>query len=285
MLVYDCLTVEGKINCFNARIDKNVGILGQRDSGKEEIVKATFRLSKAKGRISLDDVNILQLGIEEFREILWKKISWLKYNHYEMFNPIYDIASHFVEIVVSHSIGNADYAIDLAKEALRLVGEKEEVLTMYPNQLSPLRLKKVALALSIFTEPDYVFIEDIEYGLSELGRIYIVNSLIDVMNVLNSKFIVLDNDPAVLSRLSDYFYVIYKGYIVEEGTDVIRNPYHPYTIDLISGEIEGTNVIGKGCVYSSRCRFKSIKCENSEPNTFKYENGVVKCNLYPWKSQ
>lgn len=284
MIKYECLTVKGRLNCFNAKFEGDVGVLGQRDSGKEEIVKATFGLINAEGKVLVDGVDITKLKPEEFNGLLWTKMSLMTYDPKAMFNPIYDVASHFVEIVVSHGMGDSSFAIELAREALRAVGEKEEVLYYYPHQLSPLRLKRVALALAIFTEPEHVFIEDIEYGLSELNRIYLLNSIIDAISSYRSKLVVFDNDPAVISRLVDYVYVIYKGEVVEEGPDVLRSPMHPYTIDYLSGLVtEGEP--GKGCVYSSTCRFATPKCSERKPNAFRYGGGVVWCNLYPWGDQ
>ena len=281
MIEYECLTVKGKLKCFNAKFEGNVGVLGQRDSGKEEIVRATFGLVKAEGKIIVDGVDLTGLKKEEFNGLLWTKMSLMTYDPKAMFNPIYDVASHFVEIVVSHGMGDSSFAIELAKEALRVVGEREEVLYYYPHQLSPLSLKRVALALAIFTEPEHVFVEDIEYGLSELNRIYLLNSIIDALNSYSSKLVVFDNDPAVISRLADYVYVIYKGEVVEEGTEVLGNPMHPYTMDYLSGNVSDSEP-GKGCVYSRACRFATPKCQEREPNVFRHERGVVRCNLYPW---
>ena len=284
MIEYKCLTVRGKLNCFTARVEGNVGVLGERYSGKEEIVKATFRLVKAEGEVLIDGVDALKISNEELNRLLWTKVSLVTYDPKAMFNPIYDIASHFVEVSVSHGLGGSSCALELAKEALKVLGEKEEVLYMYPHQLSTFRLKRVAIALALFTEPEHVFVEDIEYGLSELERAYIVNSLIDAMSSYISKYVVFDNDPAVLSRLVDYVYVVYKGEVIEEGSEVLTRPMHPYTVDYLDGVVRDSEK-GQGCIYSNACRFSSPKCREETPNTFRYPGGAVKCNLYPWRGQ
>ena len=282
MIQYECLTVK-KLNCFTAIISSNTGVLGQRDSGKEEIIRATFRLVKAKGKILLDGNDVLSLDEESFRKILWTKISWVPYDSSQLFDPIYDIASHFIEIFASHNLGTSDYALDIAKDYLKILGlNPEEILKSYVTQLSPLKLKKTAIALATFTEPEHVFLDDIEYGLSELDQIQVVNSLIDLMSVTSSKFLILDNDPAVLSRLTDYVIVVYKGEVVEEGKDILLDPLHPYTIDVIKGQVRPDIFPSSGCVYSSSCRFNSMKCLIEKPKPVKVGNRVVRCHLYPW---
>jgi ABC-type dipeptide/oligopeptide/nickel transport system ATPase component len=282
MLEYECLTVDNKLNCFTAVISAHTGILGQRDSGKEEIFKATFRVVKAKGKISLDGVNILKLGEEDLRKILWTRISWMPYDVSQLFNPMYDVASHFVEIVVSHNLGCSEYALDLAKEKLKILGlNPEEILKSYVFQLTPLKLKKTAIALATFIEHDYVFIDDIEYGISEVDQIQIVNSLIDLMSVTSSKFLISGNDPAVLSHLTDEVIVIYKGEVVEEGYNVLSDPLHPYTIDVLRGYVSPDGKTSSGCVYSNSCPYSSLKCQTKKPELIRVGKRVVRCHLYP----
>lgn len=284
MLKYDCITSE-KLRCFDAEISDNthLGVLGQRDSGKEDLIYLTLRLkNKKSGSIILDGVDIFSLSEEEMNTIRWAKISAVFYDPYSMFNPIYNVASHFAEIAISHNFGDFHFSEEIAKEYLKILGAKEELVYKHPLQLSPLEAKKISIALASFMEPKYIIVDDIEFGLNDNGRATIINSLIDLMQIVKSSFIILDNDPAVISRLADYVIVIYKGEKVEEGTDVLYDHYHPYTTDLISGNIKERNIIGNGCIYSENCAFSSYKCNNNKPEEVKVGNNKVKCFLYPW---
>ncbi len=283
MLKYNCVTSE-KLNCFSAEIsNKSLGILGQKDSGKEDLIYLTLRLKNRKsGNIIFDDVDIFSLSEEEMNAIRWAKISAVFYDPYSMFNPIYNVASHFAEISISHNFGDFHFSEDIAKEYLKILGAKEDLLYKYPTQLSPLEAKKVSIALASFMEPEYIIVDDIEFDLNDNGRATIVNSLIDLMQIIKSSFIIMDNDPAVISRLTDYTIVIYRGETVEEGSDILHDPYHPYTVDLISGNIKERNIIGRGCIYSENCAYSSYKCKNNKPEKVKVGNGKVKCFLYPW---
>ncbi|QIW24613.1 ATP-binding cassette domain-containing protein [Sulfolobus sp. S-194] len=279
MLKYECLSVKGKLNCFSLEIKEDTGILGQRDSGKEEIINVTFKLTKDfSGRILLDDIDITRYN----EEIYWTKISVIFYDPMKLFNPIYDIASHFIELGISHGIENEEAILETAEEILKILGMKKEVIFSYPNQLKPLELKKIALALASFLEPEYIFIDDIEYNLSTLEIELLINSILDLKETFNMKLIVFDNDPAVISRLVDYVVVLYRGEIVEEGYNVIEYPYHPYTIDLIRGELKEKNLIGKGCIYSGNCRFSTFNCKNITPKLVDLGGRKLKCLGFPW---
>lgn len=266
------------LNDFSLRVESNLGILGQRDSGKEEIIFYTLLLKKPKkGKILLDGKEIREDNINDIR---WKEISAVFYDPYSMFSPIYNIASHFAEIAISHDIGDYGFAVDIAKEFIKILGLDSSILEKFSYQLTPLEAKKVSLALAIFLEPKYVLIDDIEFGISDLGRAVIINSIIDLQSIISTKFIVLDNDPAVISRVSDEFVVLYKGKIIEKGIN-LTEVYHPYTLDLLRGEIS-TNRLGKGCPYSENCRYSSLKCREKEPEEIKVGNNYVKCLLYSW---
>ncbi|AWR96260.1 ABC transporter ATP-binding protein [Acidianus sulfidivorans JP7] len=272
MLEYKCLSVDGKLDCFNLSVDDDSGVLGERDSGKDLIISATFNLINYSGEILLS-------GKKIDKNDFWTKISAVLYNPLDMFNPIYDIASHFVEIAESHKVYSSDAAIEVAKDFLKTVGVPEDVLYSYPNKLDNLTLKKVAIVLASFLDPEYILIDDIEYGLSELGRNIVLNTLLDLKSFIRSKYLVFDNDPKVISMLASYVVVLYKGEIVEEGKEVIKYPMHPYTVDLISGFLSDENKVNKnGCIYSLNCRFSSFKCKTVKPNYVKVGNRYVKCH-------
>ncbi|QKQ99129.1 ABC transporter ATP-binding protein [Metallosphaera tengchongensis] len=266
MLKYDCLTVGTELHCLTAEIDKtSVGILGERDSGKELLIPATLGLiDGVSGSIYLDNIDLVK-SRDLLDRIRWRRISAVFYDPFTMFNPLYDVASHFSEIVVSHNLGNEEFGIEVGLEYVKLLGLDGTIMSKLPHQLSPLHAKKVAIALATFLEPDYILIDDIEFGLSDIGRASLINSLIDLMGTVRSTFVFLDNNPAILSRLTDYVIVLFKGRTVEEGYRILENPLHPYLIDLIRGEIKDTNVLGEGCPYSSQCRFSTSKCKTEVP--------------------
>lgn len=269
---YDCVTTS-ELNCFSLEVKEDTGILGQRDSGKEEVIRATFGLSEIKGG------SILLHGKRIGKEDYWTRISVILYDPMEMFNPIYDIASHFVEVAVSHKRYTPEQAIEVAKDLIKTFNESEEILYTYPRKLSMIKLKKISIILASFLQPEYILIDDIEYGLSEIGRGVILNMLIDLKSLFNTTYLVFDNDPAVISRLTSYVVVMYRGDKVEEGYDVIEYPTHPYTIDLISGFLKDRNEKAeRGCIYSLNCRFSSLNCLEKKPEYKRVNNRWVRCH-------
>ncbi|MBP1357961.1 MAG: ATP-binding cassette domain-containing protein [Sulfolobus sp.] len=278
MLKYECVSVKGKLNCFTLEVTMDTGILGQRDSGKEEIINVTFGLSRGTGKILLDDMDVLS----KKDSLFWTKISVVFYDPMQLFNPIYDIASHFIEIGMSHGMEDEELVLETAKEILKILNVKDEVLNSYPNHLRTLELKKVALALATFLEPEYLFVDDVEYNLSEEEIIHIVNSIIELKDTFGMKLVVFDNDPAVLSRLAEYFVTLYRGEIVEEGYELLEYPLHPYTIDLLNKELREKNYEGNGCVYSLNCKFSSLKCKSIKPRLVNLGGKKVKCLGFPW---
>ncbi|AEB94958.1 ATP-binding cassette domain-containing protein [Metallosphaera cuprina] len=266
MLEYKCVSVPNSLKCFNLSIDKgSIGILGERDSGKESVIPITLGLIRnVTGEILLDGVDMIKSRDLLFT-IRWTKISAVFYDPRTMFDPLYSIGSHFAEIVISHGIGDYEYGIETGLEYMKILGLERDLLDKLPHQLTPIQLKKASIALATFLEPSYVIVDDIEFGLGDIGRAAVMNSLIDLMNSVSSSFIFLENNPGILSRLTDNVIVLYKGEIVEEGKNVLLNPLHPYTIDLIRGDVPDEKIEGKGCPYSTHCRYSTSKCEQEVP--------------------
>jgi ABC-type dipeptide/oligopeptide/nickel transport system ATPase component len=283
MIEFDCLRVTGKIDCFTLRqMDGNVGILGEQNSNKEYIVKASMKQVKSWGRLYLNGVDVLALKDEEFKSYLWVKISQIPSDPYVLFSELYDIRSHFVEIVRSHS-DQSHYAEDLALEYIKLLGLETSVLDKYSFQLNPVEAKKASIALASFLNPELIFVEDIGCGLNDTQVNVILNSLLDLESVVDSSFMILDNDPAVISRMADYVVVMLKGEVIEEGSEVLSYPLHPYTQAYLGGYLR-PSPLGKGCKFSSSCPFSSAKCLQNPPYV-DLGGKKVKCNLYPWVSK
>ncbi len=282
MIEYDCLTVKEKLECFSLRQTVgNVGILGEENSNKEYLAKASMRLISSTGHFYINGEDVLSVSPEEFKDYLWVKLSEIPSDPYLLFSELYDIKSHFVEIVISHGIGDKHYAEELALEYVKLLGLETSILDKYTFQLNPIDAKKVEIALASFLNPEVIFVEDIGSGLNDVQVNVILNSLLDMESVTGSSFVVLDNDPAVISRLADYVVVMYKGETIEEGEDVLSFPLHPYTQAYLGGYLR-PSVAGRGCKFSMSCPFSSSKCKEERPKGTNVGSSFVRCNLYPW---
>ncbi len=282
MIEYDCLTVKNLVDCFSIKqVKGNVGILGEQTSNKEYIVKASMKLIPSIGHFYLNGEDVLYTSEEVFKSYLWTRLSEVPSDPYGLFSELYDLRSHFSEIVLSHGLGDEHYADELAVEYVKLLGLETGVLEKYPFQLNPVDAKKVEIALAGFLNPEVIFVEDIGCGMGDVQVSVILNSLLDLGSVVRSSFVVLDNDPAVISRLADYVVVMYKGEVVEGGDDVISHPLHPYTQAYLGGYLR-PSVPGSGCKFSSSCPFSSPVCKESSPKQVVIGRSTVKCNLYPW---
>lgn len=97
---------------------------------------------------------------------------------------------------------------------------------------------------------------------------------------------------SVAAEIGDRVGLLYKGYLVEEGPvgEVIKNPMHPYTKDLIDTipfptkrAIRVKRVIledkeTKGCPYYNRCYKRSHDCLSHLPELKRIGNSrLVRC--------
>ena len=112
-------------------------------------------------------------------------------------------------------------------------------------------------------------------------------------------YILITHDLSLAYAISNKIMIMYLGKIVEKGpTDaVMREPFHPYTMALISaipipdprykrkkikvkGGIPDTVDVPKGCRFHPRCTFAVEICSNQEPEIkMKGDGRSVACHI------
>lgn len=132
---------------------------------------------------------------------------------------------------------------DLAAEKLKAVGLSEEVIDLFPSELSGGMQKRVGIARALAGEPDILFLDEPTAGLDPIMS-NVINELI-VRNVreLGSTAIVITSNLMTASRISDRIAMLYEGECVWCGaapdaasTD---NPYmHQFWHKKKEGPIE-----------------------------------------------
>ncbi|MDW8011206.1 MAG: ATP-binding cassette domain-containing protein, partial [Sulfolobales archaeon] len=163
----------------------------------------------------------------------------------------------------------------LKEETLKLisaVGLSEDVLSMYPHELSGGMCQRVTIALALAPKPSIVVADEPTSNLDAYLRGYIVHLIKDLSRKLKMSLIVITHDISIAEVICEDMVVMYLGELVERGRvrDVLREPLHPYTTELIASA--GLQRVGQkwrkyvsGCVYYTRCPYTSDKCLERPP--------------------
>ncbi len=117
-------------------------------------------------------------------------------------------------------------------------------------------------------------------------RAQILNLLEDLQEELGLTYLFIAHDLSVINHICDRVNVMYVGKLVEsaEGTELYRQPKHPYTEALMSavpirnprqrnrarrirleGDVADPANPPSGCYFHPRCHYAQERCTHEEP--------------------
>jgi energy-coupling factor transport system ATP-binding protein len=167
---------------INIGIEKGefVGLIGHTGSGKSTLIQHFNCLLKpTKGKIYIDGVDVTDKGIG-LREIRQKVGLVFQYPEHQLFEEtVYkDIA--FGPINMGLSVDEIDSRV---KEAISVVGLKEDHLSKSPFELSGGQKRRVAIACVLALKPKVLVLDEPTAGLDPKGR----NEILDQIQNLYKK--------------------------------------------------------------------------------------------------
>jgi len=287
---------------FNLDSNRAVVILGESGCGKSSLAKAILRLlprnaGKYSGRMYLNDVDIMLLSDEEFRQnIRWASISMVPQAAMNALNPVIKVGEQVAEPAIIHMGVSKQEAMEMAAKMFQHVGVSVDFLNRYPFELSGGMRQRVAIAMALVTSPSLVILDEPTSALDVLTQANIFNVLKRLKKELGLSFILITHDIATSSELADDVAVMYAGQIVETG-DAARffeEPLHPYSqklmasvprlreqrdLDFIVGQPPSLISPPTGCRFAARCPKRHEKC-SEEPPVFEKDGRTVKCWLH-----
>ncbi|WP_069806696.1 ABC transporter ATP-binding protein [Vulcanisaeta thermophila] len=263
---------------------ETVTIVGESGSGKTTLVNAVINYlppnAVVKGTVVFDGMVIRNDDKVDdgFVRNRWKLMAMVPQASMNIFNPVITIASHFIDTARAYGIDRQE-ALMRARALLKETGlDPDRVLKSYAHQLSGGMKQRVAIALALLLNPKLVILDEPTSALDVVTQWRILNLLRDLRKVHGFAMLLVTHDISVASYLSNRIYVLYGGRIVEYGSrdEIIRNPMHPYTINLIGSipTIKSSNPFssfklkpgnvnnGNGCPLYYRCPFSTEKCLN-----------------------
>lgn len=287
---------------INITVNKGeiLGIVGESGSGKTMITRAIFDLlSKdleiVSGEIYIYHTNILSLDNKERRKMFGRDLSLIPQNPFSSLNPIITIGKQMEEAISIHYKKTKSEYKDEVIQALEEVGLGENVYNMYPYELSGGMVQRVLIAISIINNPDILIADEPTTALDVIVQSEILNLLKNIVAKRNISLIFISHDLDVIDFMCHNVFVIYNGFLMEFGktTEIIKNPYNPYTISLLDsipkdryinkkintdkGYTE--NYFVEGCSYYARCLKRKDECRNNI-NIVNIDNRQVRCLLF-----
>jgi peptide/nickel transport system ATP-binding protein len=289
---------------FSLEKGERLGLVGESGSGKSTTVMALLRMIKppgriVRGRVMLDDIDLLALTDEEMRAARFARISLIPQGAMNSLNPVMRIKHQLMDTIQFH---NGQGAIGDLQEHVRVllksVGLDPSVAEAYPHELSGGMKQRVCIAMGISLMPDVILADEPTSALDVVVQRQIMETLGNVQEEIGASLILVGHDMGLMAQFVHRIGVMYAGRLVEVGPvdDIFEEPLHPYTQMLISSlpSLEGKGVFKgipgitpsllkppPGCAFHPRCPKKMSQCDSVVPTLQEVRPGRwVSCHLY-----
>jgi peptide/nickel transport system ATP-binding protein len=287
---------------FKLYPNEAVVVIGESGCGKTSLAKAILRLlprniQEFSGKIIMDGQDIMQLSDEQFRQdVRWVKIAMVPQAAMNALNPVLRVGDQVAEPLIIHMNMTKEQAMERVKEMFRNVGVPVDFLNRYAFELSGGMRQRVAIAMSLVTDPELIVMDEPTSALDVLTQANIMNLLKRIKRDTAASFVLITHDIATSSELADRVVVMYAGQIVEtsDARRFFDKPLHPYSQKLMASvprlraTVEPEFIVGQppsltnpptGCRFKDRCPHRFDKCE-IDPPMLNVEGRDVKCWLY-----
>jgi len=288
-----------------------VGLAGESGCGKSTIAVLVTGtpgplLYFEGGEVKIEGIDVYNISPERLRtEVKCRRLSYVPQAAANSLNPVKRIRN-FIADVVKERTGkrlSKDAIRRLAGGRFRELGLDERVLDLYPFELSGGMTQRVIIAISSLWNPKLLIIDEPTSALDVTSQKQMTEMLVNLKRQeITESILYISHDIAALRQLCDRCLIMYCGKIVEVGKmdDIIFNPLHPYTQNLISsivsydsakrkqgGQLEGIpgsppNLMNppSGCRFHPRCGKCERICMTEDPPLTTREGREIRCWLY-----
>jgi peptide/nickel transport system ATP-binding protein len=200
-------------------------------------------------------------------------------------NPTRKVGKLAKELLESRGVDFGGVRPELVRR-LELVGLTEDVLGMFPIELSGGMKQRAVMVLSTLLDPSLLIADEVTSALDVSSQRAVAEMLVEFRERHFVKSIVfITHDLAILYQAADTILVMYAGRMAEKASSdaVISRPSHPYTQLLVASLPEVgvryesrrlSGIPGKppslldppaGCRFRARCPLASAKCSQQPP--------------------
>ena len=285
---------------------ESVGIVGESGSGKSQTALSVLKLIQGRpgitgGRIYFDNMDLINYSEDDMRSVRGHQIAIIFQDARASLIPYLTIRDQVFDTY--KSLANGRSKDEILTDAATLLEEMnfsdpEKIMSSFPNQLSGGECQRAYIMLALLGRPKLLIADEPTSSLDPVTSEMLIDLLKGICSRRKIAFILISHDLGEIIRVTDYVYVFYNGYIIEEFPaawvrDKKQEPVHPYSrflfsmykgtafadlkngkknSDLYTPRMNGSNSDVCGCIYEPRCRLKpeldaalQIKCENMRP--------------------
>jgi peptide/nickel transport system ATP-binding protein len=220
-------------------------LVGESGSGKSVSALSVIRLlpqgiaSHPGGEILFNGQDLLKLEEAALQGIRGSQIAMIFQEPMTSLNPVFTIGEQIIESLQLHHPQMSDEeAQERALQALEQVQipNARERFRDYPHQLSGGQRQRVMIAMALACEPDLLIADEPTTALDVTVQAEILRLLRKLQDATGMSTLFITHDFGVVAQMAQQVGVMQQGKLVEVGStaQVLRNPQHPYTRQLLA---------------------------------------------------
>ncbi|OIA99283.1 dipeptide/oligopeptide/nickel ABC transporter ATP-binding protein [Paenibacillus sp. LC231] len=215
-----------------------ISIVGESGSGKTTLAKMIMGLLKESSGTIEYMGKPRQLKRHRDRKRYWKNIQAIFQDPFSSFNLFYKVEKLLLDCIkLQGDKLTKEEQFRKMKEACSFVNLKfEELHNKYPFELSGGQMQRLMIARIFMLHPKLLIADEPTSMVDACSRSTILDMLLKLRDENNMTIIFITHDVGLAYYVSDTLYIMEQGKVVERGPaeEVILNPQHPYTQQLIA---------------------------------------------------
>ena len=221
-----------------------LGIVGQSGCGKSTLLKTILHILPPEahltgGDIFYNDANITRLTEKNMQHIRGGEIGMIFQNAQTTLCPVRTIGQQLVESVAAHRQNCTKK--EIIGEALNLLAkirltDGEKILQNYPFELSGGMNQRISIVLAMLLKPKLLLADEPTSALDVVSQAQVIEEMLNLQRLFHTGIIFVSHNLSLVARIANKTAIMQSGKIVEYGetTQIMRNPRHAYTKELLN---------------------------------------------------
>ncbi len=289
---------------------ETLGVVGESGCGKSVTALSILRLlasppAEIRGKVLFDGENLLQMSLDEIRQIRGNSISMIFQEPMTSLNPVLTVGEQISEAIKLHQGVTREEAWSKAVEMLRIVQVPSPDIRAreYPHKMSGGMRQRAMIAMALSCHPRLLLADEPTTALDVTIQAQIVELMERLKEEIRTSIVLITHNLGLIAEMAKRVAVMYMGKVVEEAPveDLFLEPLHPYTHGLlgsipwigrkmksgrkqlqeIPGMVPSLLEIPDGCRFHPRCSRAMEICRKEEPPLVQKNGRRVLCWL--WK--
>ena len=280
-------------------------VVGESGSGKSVSMLAVMGLLPRTGRVAADRVafrgaDVLHATPRNRRRLIGREMAMVFQEPTTSLNPCYPIGWQIAEAMRAH---HAAPRAEIRGRVVALLGQvgvpaPEQRMRAFPHQLSGGLNQRAMIAMAIACNPALLIADEPTTALDVTVQKGVLDLLVGLQRERGMGLVLITHDMGVVAETAQRVQVMYAGQVMEEQPAALlfAHPRHPYTTALldalperaegkprlptIPGVVPGIEDRPVGCLFSTRCAYRTAHCDAVRPALLERFGARVRCH-YP----